>query len=108
MPESATPNDTLSVYRAALTWLVGLSAAAVAGAFLNFDKVSSAPLLVRIVFFLAAAAFVLTTCFGVQYFFWLNHISNRLEARTAVRALREAEETKAKDTTKKTEETKAA
>jgi hypothetical protein len=108
MPESAAPNDTPSIYRAALTWLVGLSAAAVAGAFLNFDKVASAPIQVRLLFFVAAAAFGLTTCFGVQYFFWLHHISNRLEARTAVRTLREAEQAHATDATKTTDEKKAA
>lgn len=73
--------DTISVYRAGATWIVGLSGAAVAGAFLNFDKVATAPLLVRIIFFAAAAAFGVSVAFGIEYYFWLNYAANQMDAR---------------------------
>ena len=73
--------DTISVYRAGAVWIVGLSGAAVAGAFLNFDKVATALLPVRIIFFAAAAAFGLSVAFGIEYYFWLNYAANQMDAR---------------------------
>jgi|SRR6267142_19528 len=73
--------DTISVYRAGAVWIVGLSGAAVAGAFVNFDKVAPAPLPVRIIFFLAAAAFGVSVAFGIEYYFWLNYAANQMDAR---------------------------
>jgi hypothetical protein len=76
--------DTLSVYRPTVTWLVGLSGAAVGGAFLNFDKVSAAPWCVRLVFFLAAAAFGVAVYYGVHYIFYMNEVSNQNEHITFI------------------------
>jgi hypothetical protein len=73
--------DTISVYRAGAVWIVGLSGAAVAGAFLNFDKIATAPLPVRIIFFAAAAAFAVSVAFGIEYYFWLNYAANQMDAR---------------------------
>jgi hypothetical protein len=84
MPEAATGTDTLSVYRAGVTWLVGLSAAAVGGAFANFDKVATAPWQVRGIFFLAALSFGISVGSGIQYFFWLNYGGNQIEKRTQI------------------------
>jgi len=81
--ESRGSRDTLAVYPPSVTWLVGLSGAAVGGAFLNFDKVSAAPWWVRLVFFLAAAAFSVAVYFGVHYIFYLNEVANQNE-RTAL------------------------
>jgi len=61
---------------------VGLSGAAVGGAFLNFDKVAPAPWPVRLIFFLSALAFGISIACGIQYFFWLNYAGNQSEKRT--------------------------
>lgn len=84
MPDAMTGTDTLSVYRAGVTWLVGLSSAAVGGAFLNFDKVASAPWPIRLLFFFAALAFGISVACGIQYFFWLNYAGNQIEKRTQI------------------------
>jgi hypothetical protein len=84
MPDAATGTDTLSVYRAGVTWLVGLSGAAVGGAFLNFDKVAPAPWPIRLIFFLAALAFGISVACGIQYFFWLNYAGNQIEKRARI------------------------
>src|SRR5882724_3322901 len=84
MPDAATGTDTLSAYRAGITWLVGLSGAAVGGAFLNFDKVAPAPWPVRLIFFLSALAFGISIACGIQYFFWLNYAGNQSEKRTQI------------------------
>jgi hypothetical protein len=84
MPDAPTGTDTLSVYRAGVTWLVGLSSAAVGGAFLNFDKVAIAPWPIRLIFFLAALAFGISVACGIQYFFWLNYTGNQIEKRTEI------------------------
>lgn len=82
MADAPSGTDTLSVYRAGITWLVGLSGGAVGGAFLNFDKVGPAPWSIRAIFFLAALAFGICIACGIQYFFWLNYIGNQKEKRT--------------------------
>jgi hypothetical protein len=84
MPETAMGTDTLSVYRAGVTWFVGLSGAAVGGAFLNFDKIATAPWLIRVIFFGAAVAFGISMACGIQYFFWLNYAGNQIEKRTQI------------------------
>lgn len=84
---SAVPEgsrDTLSVYPPSVTWLVGLSGAAVGGAFLNFDKVSASPWWVRLVFFLAVAAFSVAVYYGVHYIFYLNEVANQTERATLI------------------------
>lgn len=84
MPPQDSSKDTVSIYRAGASWLVGLSGAAVGGAFLNFDKVAPAPILIRFIFFFAAVAFGLAVCFGVQYFFWLNYAANQTELKNTI------------------------
>jgi len=87
MPEPPAGNDTISVYRAAATWLVGLSAAAVGGAFLDFDKVASAPLYVRLAYFLTAVIFGFSIVFGIEHFYWLNYAGNQRERRMQIDAV---------------------
>ena len=83
--------DTLSNYRAGVTWLVGLSGAAVGGAFLNFDKVSAAPVWIRFLFAAAAVCFGVGVYSGVRYLFYLNSASNQSErAKFIEKALGEA------------------
>jgi hypothetical protein len=83
-PAPQSSRDTLSVYPPSVTWLVGLSGAAVGGAFLNFDKVSAAPWWVRLVFFLAVAAFSVAVYYGVHYIFYLNEVANQTERATLI------------------------
>jgi hypothetical protein len=84
MLDTATGSDTLSVYRAGVVWFVGLSGAAVGGAFLNFDKIATAPFLIRLIFFSAALAFGISMACGIQYIFWLNYAGNQIEKRTQI------------------------
>jgi hypothetical protein len=76
-----TGTDTISSYRATVTWILGIAAAAVAGAFLNFDKVAATSYWVRLIYFLSAAGFGAAIVCGIQYVNWLNYAANQDEKR---------------------------
>ncbi len=78
---SPTGTDTISSYRATVTWIVGIASAAVAGAFLNFDKVAATGILVRLIYFLSAAGFGAAIVCGMRYLNWLNYAANQDEKR---------------------------
>jgi hypothetical protein len=73
--------DTISSYRATVTWILGIAAAAVAGAFLNFDKVAATSFWVRLIYFLSTAGFGSAIVCGIQYVNWLNYAANQDEKR---------------------------
>jgi hypothetical protein len=72
---------TIAVYKEAVTWLVGLSAAAAAGAFLHYDALSGAPLFAKSLFVATTCLFLAAIYCGVQYAFWLHRIFNQQENR---------------------------
>jgi hypothetical protein len=76
---------TISVYNEGVTWLVGLSAAAVGGAFLHYDALSGAPWYAKALFVAASLLFLATVYFGVHYAFWLYRMSNQRERREELR-----------------------
>jgi hypothetical protein len=78
---SPTGTDTISSYRATVTWIVGIASAAVAGAFLNFDKVAATGFWVRLIYFLSAAGFGAAIVCGIRYLNWLNYAANQDEKR---------------------------
>jgi hypothetical protein len=73
--------DTISSYRATVTWILGIAAAAVAGAFLNFDKLAATSFWVRLIYFLSAVGFGAAIVSGIQYVNWLNYAANQDEKR---------------------------
>jgi hypothetical protein len=78
---SPTGTDTSSSTRATVTWIVGFAAAAVAGAFLNFEKVAATTFWVRLIYFLSAAGFGAAILCGIRYLNWLNYAANQDEKR---------------------------
>lgn len=70
---------TISVYNEGVTWLVGLSAAAVGGAFLHYETLASAPWYARVIFLAVTLCFLATVYFGVNYAFWLYRVFNQRE-----------------------------
>jgi hypothetical protein len=65
--------NTISAYNEGVIWLVGISAAAVGGAFLNIEKIAGTPLYVRSAFCLVVILFLLSIYLGVLYAFYLLH-----------------------------------
>jgi hypothetical protein len=63
----------LPSYSGGVNWLVGLSAAVVAGAFLHYADVQCLGLGVRMAYFTVALMFAAATWAGVNYAFWLFH-----------------------------------
>ena len=78
-------DGSISVYNEGVTWLVGLSAAAVGGAFLHYDALSGAPWYARALFVAASLLFLATVYFGVHYAFWLYSMSNQRERRQGLK-----------------------
>jgi putative transposase len=78
---SPTGTDTISSTRTTVTWIVGFAAAAVAEAFLNFEKVAATTFWVRLIYFLSAAGFGAAILCGIRYLNWLNYAANQDEKR---------------------------
>ncbi len=72
-------NGSVSVYNEGVTWLVGLSAAAVGGAFLHYDALAGEPWYARLLFLVAVLSFLAAVGLGVHYAFWLYYIFNQQE-----------------------------
>lgn len=89
-------NETFSVYNEGVTWVVGLSAAAAGGAFLQHDALSGAPPWARALFFLVVGCFLATVGVGVQYAFWLHYARNEQDREQLLRE-RERSQTETDD-----------
>src|SRR5882762_5658464 len=72
-------HGTISIYNEGVTWLVGLSAAAVGGAFLHYDALGGAPWYARLLFIVVTFFFLAAVGVGVHYAFWLYHVLNQQE-----------------------------
>lgn len=66
-----TPAASGSGYSDGIKWTIGLSGAAVAGAFLHLDELSKQPTLTRWVLAIAVAGFAISIISGVNYLHWL-------------------------------------
>lgn len=88
----------LTSYSGGVNWLVGLSAAVVAGAFLHYTDVQCLDFRVRMAYFVVALMFAAATWAGVNYAFWLFHVE---EQRAYRKKLKEKLEDTALPQTKK-------
>lgn len=77
---------TLSWYRDAANWVVGLSTGALAAGFTYREPIQSAPPFVRGVFVAAAILFLVALVAGIQFYFWLTTYGNQRERRERVAA----------------------
>lgn len=72
---------TLSWYRDAANWVVGLSTGALAAAFAYREDIQAATQTPRVVFVAAAIAFLIALLAGIQYYFWITTYANQRERR---------------------------
>ncbi|HLH04309.1 MAG TPA: hypothetical protein VKX25_16210 [Bryobacteraceae bacterium] len=70
MAESS--GSAIATYGDGVKWLVGISAAALGGAFLHVKEINEQPLAVRVVIAIAVVAFLVSIWGGVNYLLWLN------------------------------------
>ncbi|MEP6620184.1 MAG: hypothetical protein ABJE47_12755, partial [bacterium] len=77
---------TLTWYRDAANWMVGLSTGALAAGFAFKTELLSASSTARALFAFGAIAFFIAVIAGIQFYFWITSYANKRELRDRVRA----------------------
>jgi hypothetical protein len=92
-PQNGSPElpATLTWYRDAANWIVGLSTAALAAGLTYREEIRAAAQLPRLIFFISALAFLVALVAGIQFYFWLTTYGNQRERRDGLRGQSEAE-----------------
>jgi hypothetical protein len=67
--------SAIATYGDGVKWLVGISAAALGGAFLHVKEINEQPPAVRVVIAIAIVAFFVSIYGGVNYLLWLNGLA---------------------------------